>query len=289
MFFSLIVDCCTMVQKRIAIERPIMGAQTKWTSKRDRGRMEKKNRSIRSVTWDWLSLPLSISLSSLSWCRLIPLTCFDLDHDPMPFIYPWSFCCCRRNFSTFLSLSLSFPFDLLRVCYILFAFELSFLKSAHCCSLIDNDLAINFMFVSSHLRAVCVSVCSLLFDHFFPKPIESLIRFIIIIITLHLQLILPRYYYFYVSFFSRTLSPLAFSLSLSQYIIDILFFVIFWGNFFICCGRKRMNLSSRDQQQQHSSCSDMNASQIMSHIYFVPLCVCAAAVDSFNRHNLLSH
>lgn len=193
----------------------------------------------------------------------------------MPFIYPWSFCCCRRNFSTFLSLSLSFPFDLLRVCYILFAFELSFLKSAHCCSLIDNDLAINFMFVSSHLRAVCVSVCSLLFDHFFPKPIESLIRFIIIIITLHLQLILPRYYYFYVSFFSRTLSPLAFSLSFSQYIIDILFFVIFWGNFFICCGRKRMNLSSRDQQQQHSSCNDMNAFQIMSHIYCVPLCVCA--------------
>lgn len=161
---------------------------------------------------------------------------------------PWSFCC-RCNFSIFLSLS-CFPFDLLRVCYILFAFKLSFLKSAHCCSLIDNDLAINFMFVSSYgsvCACVCVSVCSLLFDHFFPKPIENLIRFIIII-TLHLQLILPILLFLCLFFlFPLSLSPLILSLDTSSILARLvysLFSVIFWGNFFICCGCIRINLSS---------------------------------------------
>lgn len=102
------------------------------------------------------------------------LTCFDLDHDPVSFIYP-DFC---SNFH-------------LSVCCVLhFFFSFLFFSKERC--LIDNDLAINFMFVSLAVHFGLCFFCLITFS----QAIGDLIRFI----TLHLQPILPIYIPFFYSF-----------------------------------------------------------------------------------------
>lgn len=144
------------------------------------------------------------------------------------------------------------------VCYIFFL--VPFFSKERC--LIDNDLAINFMFVSLAVHFGLCSFCLITFS----QAIGDLIRFI----TLHLQPILPIYIPFFYSF--------SFSFSFSCFInirqIGSVFFFLLKSISFVAV-------------------TDINYPRVLKaglpFGWAFNIETVIVVVDSFNRHNLLSH